>query len=104
DGRQIYVVNGKSVPGPNTGNCRNNLSTARDANNACRGANQYVWQLQKAGFLTLPAPSPAELGRLTRQVAKNDNFPGAADAERGEAVMAFLRQHIHHVIYIVKEN
>jgi DNA-binding beta-propeller fold protein YncE len=104
DGRQIYVVNGKSNTGPNPANCRANTSTAPDAANACRAANQYVWQLEKAGFLTLPTPAPAELARLTRQVAKNDNFPGAARADRGDAAMAFLRQRIHHVIYIVKEN
>jgi len=104
DGRQLYVVNGKSNAGPNPGNCRDNLSTANTAKNACGAHNQYVWQLEKAGFLTLPAPGPAELGRLTRQVAQNDRFPGAREAGKGEAVMAFLRQHIHHVIYIVKEN
>ncbi|MDB5477433.1 MAG: uncharacterized protein JWP49_2944 [Phenylobacterium sp.] len=104
DGRQIYVVNGKSNPGPNPGNCRNTLSTVKAAQNPCRATNQYVWQLEKAGFLTLPTPGPAELGRLTRQVAQNDRFPGAREAGRGEATMAFLRQHIRHVIYIVKEN
>lgn len=104
DGGQLYVVNGKSNAGPNPTGCRNNLSTAKDNRYACGARNQYVWQLEKAGFLTLPTPSPAELGRLTRQVARNDRFPGAREAGKGEAVMAFLRQHIHHVIYIVKEN
>jgi DNA-binding beta-propeller fold protein YncE len=104
DGRQLFVVNGKSNAGPNPDACRNNLSIAKEAHYACAATNSYVWQLEKAGFLTLPAPSPAELGRLTRQVAANDGWPGAREAGRGEAVMAFLRQHIHHVIYIVKEN
>lgn len=104
DGRRIYVVNGKSNAGPNAKACRNNLSTARDAKAACTAANQYVWQLEKAGFLTLPTPAPAELGELTRQTAANNHFPGAGAARQGEATMAFLRQRIRHVIYIVKEN
>jgi DNA-binding beta-propeller fold protein YncE len=104
DGRHIYAVNGKSNAGPNPKACRNNLSIAKDAKAACTAQNQYVWQLEKAGFLTLPTPSPAELGELTRQTAANNHFPGAGAARQGEATMAFLRQHIHHVIYIVKEN
>ncbi|MDE2486409.1 MAG: hypothetical protein KGO51_03350 [Alphaproteobacteria bacterium] len=104
DGRQIYAVNGKSIPGPNPDACRNNLSIARDARFACGATNTYVWQLEKAGFLTLPTPTPAELGQLTRQTAFNDHFPGTQDTRAAEATMAFLRRRIHHVIYIVKEN
>ena len=102
--RRLYVVNGKSVPGPNTKACRNNLNTAKDADDACKAENQYVWQLEKAGFLTLPTPAPAELGRLTRQAAVNNHMRGAAPDPKAEATMAFLRAHIRHVIYIVKEN
>lgn len=104
DARRIYVVNGKSNAGPNPAACRNNLSIDRAARNACEATNTYVWQLEKAGFLTLPTPSAAELGQLTRQTAVNDHFPGTQDTKAAEAAMAFLRQRIHHVIYIVKEN
>ena len=104
DGGQVYVVNGKSNPGPNPDACRNNLSIAPDARHACQATNHYVWQLEKAGFLTLPMPRPAELADLTRQVAANDHFPGSRDTRAAEAVMAQLRGKIHHVIYIVKEN
>jgi DNA-binding beta-propeller fold protein YncE len=103
DGRRIYVINGKSKPGPVPDNCRNDLSIQPADHAHCRSMNQYVWQREKAGFLTLPPPTPAELGALTRQVAANDHLPrlqGSAD----DAVMAFLRQHIRHVIYVVKEN
>jgi DNA-binding beta-propeller fold protein YncE len=103
-GRQLYVVNGKSVPGPNPGACRNTLSIAKGAEDACRASNTYVWQLEKAGFLTLPFPRPAELARLTRQVALNDGFPGSRDMREADRVMAFLHGRIRHVIYIVKEN
>jgi DNA-binding beta-propeller fold protein YncE len=104
DGQRLFVVNGKSPPGPNPKGCRDNLGIKADSLSACRGGNQYVWQLEKAGFLTLPPPSAAELARLTRQVALNNRFPQGREAPADDATMAFLRQHIRHVIYIVKEN
>ena len=103
DGRQLYAVNGKSPPGPNPSNCRNTLSTAPAALTPCRVANQYVWQLEKAGFLTLPTPAPAALARLTAQVLAN-NHAGAAGRAEDAAMMAFLHARIRHVIYVVKEN
>ncbi len=100
DGKAIYVVNGKSDPGPNSRNCRGDKTLSKDE---CTGANQYVWQLEKAGFLTLPTPSPQTLGALTRQVAQNNRFLAAPDPAEAQT-MAFLKAHIRHVIYIVKEN
>jgi len=100
---RIFVVNGKSVPGPVPDNCRNNLSIQPTDRQTCRSMNQYVWQREKAGFLTLPTPTPAELGALTRQVAANDHLP-RLQAPADDATLAFLRQHIRHVIYVVKEN
>ena len=104
DGRRIFVVNGKSNTGPVPHNCRANTSIGPDHDNACRAANQYVWQKQAAGFLALPPPSAAELGRLTRQVAMNNHYIGAGLGGADAATFAFLRQHIRHVIYVVKEN
>jgi hypothetical protein len=66
--------------------------------------NQYIWQLSKAGLLSMPVPSPGELARLTLQVAANNHFPAMTDRQRNADVMASLRQHIRHVVYIVKEN
>ena len=103
DGR-LFVVNAKSLPGPNPNGCRDTLGTAPEAEAACQDNNQYVWQLQKAGFLVLPRPAPAELGRLTRQVAANNHFPGSRDLAADAKMMAFLRERIRHVIYVVKEN
>jgi DNA-binding beta-propeller fold protein YncE len=103
DGRQIYVVNGKSNTGPVPLGCRDNLETTAASQKACTASNQYVWQREKAGFLTLSPPTGTVLAALTRDVAENNHVlakPSAADA----AKMAFLRAHIHHVIYIVKEN
>ena len=103
DGRRIYVVNGKSNTGPVPLGCRNTLATGPGAENACKATNQYVWQKEKAGFLTFAPPTPETLAKLTRQVADNNHMldkPTDEDA----AKIAFLRTHIHHVIYIVKEN
>jgi DNA-binding beta-propeller fold protein YncE len=103
DGR-LFVVNGKSPTGAVPDNCRINLAVDPHHDDACRGTNEYVWQRQKAGFLTLPPPDNAELDRLTRLVEQNNRLAGVNRFETGEETMAFLRQHIHHVIYIVKEN
>jgi YVTN family beta-propeller protein len=99
-GDRIFAINGKSPPGLNPGGCRNSLSLKKDL---CRATNQYVWQLEKAGFLTLPAPSGTELARLTRQVADNNGFSRTPSYQERQ-VSAFLRAHIKHVIFIVKEN
>jgi DNA-binding beta-propeller fold protein YncE len=105
DGATLYVVNGKSNAGPNPQNCRDAASLQPGGNeNACNGANQYVWQITKAGFLTLPAPPSGELEELTEQVARNNHYRSPGEGESDEGMMAFLRSHIQHVIYIVKEN
>ncbi|HXS20932.1 MAG TPA: bifunctional YncE family protein/alkaline phosphatase family protein [Steroidobacteraceae bacterium] len=95
---QLYVVNSRSNPGPNSGN-RNHRGHPVQAS----ASNAYVLQLEKAGFLTLPLPSDSELATLTQQVLANDNFNVAA-MPRDVAVMAALRRRIRHVIYIIKEN
>lgn len=104
DGRMLYVVNGKSMAGPNPGNCRNSLSTDPAATASCRANNQYVWQLTKAGFLTFPMPGKGELATLTRQVAYNNNWADFRDKAEAERMMAFIRSRIKHVLYVVKEN
>ncbi|HKP63452.1 MAG TPA: hypothetical protein VJV78_42245 [Polyangiales bacterium] len=104
DGSRLYVINGKSVPGPNPGACRATNSTSSDANLGCSAKNLYTWQLHKAGLLTLPAPTPAQLFQLTWQVAINNRFPGVVSYETHARTMAFLRSKIKHVIYVVKEN
>jgi DNA-binding beta-propeller fold protein YncE len=103
DGSRLYAVNGKSNTGPNPRGCRDTLDPSPSAPSPCKTANQYVWQLEKAGFLTLPTPGPAQLERLTAQVLAN-NHAGAAGRAEDAAMMAFLHGRIHHVIYVVKEN
>lgn len=102
NGKMLYVVNGKSVPGPNPKTCQaNNFDAARQAQ--CRAANQYILQLSKAGFLSLPVPGERDLSELTRTVAANDHLSVRMDSE-DRRVMAALHQHIKHIIYIVREN
>ena len=103
-GGRIYVINGKSDPGPNPGWCRNTLSTKPEDSAACRATNSYGWQLEKAGFLTIAAPDDAELKRLTHQVAVNVGFAPDPAAAQDAALMSTVRARIKHVIFIVKEN
>jgi YVTN family beta-propeller protein len=104
DGGWLYVVNGKSNTGPNPKACRDTTSIEPGALAACRSANQYVWQLTKAGFLSLPHPSLQSLARLSWQVAFNNRFPVTHPWQKGRVMMRFLHRRIRHLIYVVKEN
>jgi YVTN family beta-propeller protein len=108
DGKMLYVVNGKSNAGPNPGQCTgtspsNTFAPGCPPSVQNGSTNTYVWQLTKAGFLTLPTPDKRELAHLTDVVASNNGFIHSATAEETE-VMGALHQRIKHVIYIVKEN
>jgi len=97
DGNRLYIVNGKGPEGPNAKGCGYTPSPA-----TCHASNAFIFQRNRAGFLTLPVPSEKELVPLTERVAENDHFRivGAKDQE----LVQFLRGKIHHVIYIIKEN
>jgi YVTN family beta-propeller protein len=102
DGRQLFVVNGKSATGPDPGNCHP-LTPAQQVK--CYAANQYIWQLTKAGFQTLPTPADAELTSLTRKVIlDNDHMIDPPLSPEQKATLAALHSKIHHVVYIIKEN
>lgn len=111
DGSTLYVVNGKSVEKPNPLNCRYiNNNPGGGFGSGCQGlaaqngsGNQYAWQNEYAGFLTLPVPKLGDLFQLTNQVAKNNGF-NLHVTGKDLATMQFLRHHIKHVIYMVKEN
>jgi YVTN family beta-propeller protein len=111
DGSTLYVVNGKSVETPNPLNCRYiNNNPGGGYGSACLSlaaqdgsGNQYAWQNEYSGFLTLPVPNSGQLAVLTGQVAQNNGF-NLQLSQQDIATMTFLRQHIQHVIYIVKEN
>ena len=95
DGQTLYIVNGKTVAGPNPNGPRSPLGAT---------GQEYVFALQKAGLLVVPLPSKRQLAPLTWQVAKNNNFPSVAGHDANGALMAQLRKKIDHVIYIIKEN
>ncbi len=102
DGSYTYVVNAKSPTGPNPGECHGGGQNGKVAA-ACRGTNDYNLQLIKAGLQSFPTPKPAQLDRLTRQVAENDHYRRKV-SQQALKTMAFLRGKIKHVIYIIKEN
>jgi DNA-binding beta-propeller fold protein YncE len=119
DGASWYIVNGKSPLGPNAGWCRSVDHSFCDPGISLQGVrprfggnhasslmakNVYVNQLERAGFLTMPAPDGLELARLTKQVAHNNRFDRPEQTAADEHLFSFLRQHIKHVIYIMKEN
>jgi DNA-binding beta-propeller fold protein YncE len=102
DGKTIFVVNGKSVPGPNAGNCRGD-ARAPKIPDCPKLANNYVYMLQKGYLMAAPVPPAAELDALTQRVAENNRFD-VVRAGNDYPVMAELRKRIKHVIYVIKEN
>ena len=104
DNRYLYIANAKSPAGPNPGGCRNTYYTVSSDDRPCALAQQYVWQLEKGSLQVTPLPSAAELKALTLQVARNNHFSTPAQTPESRRLFAFLRERIHHVIYIVKEN
>jgi DNA-binding beta-propeller fold protein YncE len=102
DAEHLYVVNAKSAPGPNIGNCRGDVQ-APDIADCANTPNQYVYDLQKASLLALPLPPSAELEALTRRVAANNHFDRLRSGSV-DPVVAELRRRIQHIVYIIKEN
>jgi DNA-binding beta-propeller fold protein YncE len=101
NGHWVYVVNGKSPTGPNTGMCYSAAPPGVHTN--CVSSQEYNPQRVKAGFQSFPQPTAAQLSTLTAQVAINDHF-AATESGSDAAVMAAVRNGIQHVIYIIKEN
>lgn len=114
DGAMLYVLNGKSMPGANPQACFDSAEVTSDYGDiSCESANQYIYQIMHAGLAAIPTPRGEELERLTRLVAGNNHFlvkdedgEGAEGLETPQdtSMMAFLRQRIHHVLFVVKEN
>ena len=103
-GNMLYIVNGKSVTGPNPQACRQSPTRDRDDAEKCRAANQYILQLIHGGLLSETLPNSATLADLTRRVSENNRWPEIMASTAASSQMAALRGKIHHVIYIVKEN
>jgi hypothetical protein len=114
-GASWFVVNGKSPTGPNDSWCTGTdpakatcipakLESNHFHSTLTASQNQFVEQLEKGGFLSLPAPAPLELARLTRLVMRNNRMDRPDKTRSDEQLFSLLRQRIHHVIYIMKEN
>jgi DNA-binding beta-propeller fold protein YncE len=101
DSKHLFVVNEKSTAGPNTGNLYYSWETEAGAATNPTYKNEYTWELEKSGLISMPTPDPTYLGYLTSVVDDNNNFH-QANAE--PPIMKFLQTKIKHVIYIVNEN
>jgi YVTN family beta-propeller protein len=101
-GDMVYVVNGRSDPGPNPNGCYH-PNPDKKKTEACDARNRYILQLSQAGFLSFPAPTAQDLGTLTDTVAANNGFKLARNSADVK-LMSELQRRIKHVIYIVKEN
>jgi DNA-binding beta-propeller fold protein YncE len=104
DGRRVFVVNRKSPPGSNPQGCAPELAIYRGQPEACGAANQYIYQLEKAGLLQFALPNEHQLAATTLQVASNIGLPGAGERAAAEARMAEIRARVKHVIFVIKEN
>src|SRR5262249_33389870 len=112
DGTWMYIVNGKNATGPNPGHLSSVTASITSitypggnaaAAAAARASNQYQFQLERASLVSAPVPTSDDLEDLTEEVARN-NFYAAEPVAKDVAVMQFLRNHIKHVIYVVKEK
>jgi len=109
DSSTLFVVNGRSNTGPDPLNCRSihaggNYGSGCQSVSAQNGSgDQYAWQGMHATMLVIPTPGRNDLSQLTSQVADNNGF-NLQPSEQDRSTMRFLRDHIQHVIYIVKEN
>ncbi len=81
----------------------NNQAGDEKAQTQAYASNQYDELLEQSGLLSLPTPSTKDYPVLTQQVAQNNGYTMSVNPQDRD-VMSFLRAHIKHVIYIVKEN
>ncbi|TPG39848.1 hypothetical protein EAH79_12125 [Sphingomonas koreensis] len=103
-GARVFVANRKSPPGPNPDGCAPALAIYQGQPSACGSANQYIYQLEKAGLLQFPMPDAHALVTTTRQVAANIGLDDSAARTAADARMGAVRARIKHVVFIIKEN
>src|SRR5262249_8417438 len=75
DGSWMYIINGKSVTGPNPGHLSGSTANITAfqypggnavAGAAAKSANQYQFQLERASLVSAPVPSNGQLQQLTQ--------------------------------------
>ena len=103
--QRVFVVNRKSPPGPKPKGCPPELAIYRGQPNACGAANQYIYQLEKAGLLQFPLPDAACACR-DDAAGRSEYRPAGRPRARTQrtAQMSAIRQRIKHVVFIIKEN
>lgn len=104
DGKRVFVVNRKTLPGPNPKGCVPRMAQTKSQGDACGAGNEYIYQMEKAGLLTFPLPEGLALAKTSRRVADNIGLGNAKARAAADAKMALLRKRIKHVVYIIKEN
>ena len=91
----MYIVNGKSVTGPNPEHLAsataNITSITYPGGNAAaavasRASNQYQFQLERASLVSAPVPSAGELHALSEKVARNNSYSGPSDQRNANAI------------------
>lgn len=106
DGRTLYVINSRGIPGPNPGNCLGYeypcIPQVPPAD-ITWVSNEYILELEKGGLQTVPVPKADVLWQLTKQVSENNGY-GFKPSEADRETMAALKSNIKHIIYIVREN
>ena len=102
--RRVFVANRKSPPGPNPKGCAPELATYRGQPNACGAANQYIFQLEKAGLLEFPLPDAQRSRRRRCRLRRTSACRAPAERAAADARMAQIRARIKHVVFIIKEN
>ncbi len=101
NGKHLFVTNEKSTAGPNPGNLYYAWNTMPGAATNSTHRDEYTWELEKSGLLSIPTPDYGTLSWLSNYVDLNNNFNYE---NREPAIMQFLQSKIKHVIYIVNEN
>src|SRR5262249_34205091 len=94
DRARVFVVNRKRPPGPNKHGCAPKQAMTKAQSKACGAANQYIYQLEKAGILEFPMPDSATLAQTTRQVATNIGLDNSAARTAADETMAAVRARI----------
>ncbi len=102
--KMVFVANRKSPPGPNKMGCQPKVASTMSQAAACGANNQYIFQLEKAGFMQFKLPTIAERAKLTKQVAQNIGYNRKVEMAQSVNQMSLVRTKIKHVIFIIKEN
>ena len=119
DGTIWYVLNNQGPVGPNVDWCHevdpvtklcvppktaiHSGWSAPNGGDVLLPTFQQHDQLPHATLLIIPSPNSVELASLTKQVAHNNLFDRIAKTDDAR-IFGFLREHIHHVVYVIKEN